>query len=158
MEIIIIFALVAVSLFGAAFVAKRRFGLLALAMAAGSMLSGIWGYNAGLIVSGLGIPSSPLASAVTLALITLLPAAVLLFHGYTYKTLIGRVVGASLFTLLALAFLIGPLGHVLTPHGLGANVYAWLIDNRTFIIGAGLIVAVIDLFLTSPAPTSYKRR
>jgi hypothetical protein len=156
MEVIIICLLIAVMLFVAEFMAKRRFGLLGLALAAGSFLSGIWGYDAGLIASGLGIPSTPSTSAAILALITLLPAIVLLFHGYIYKTLLGRLIGAGLFTLLALAFLIDPLGHILILYGSGANIYNWLVENRTVIIGLGLIVAVIDLFLTKPVQLSSR--
>ncbi len=157
MEVILICIVIAILLFVAAFMAKRRFGLLGLALAAGSILSGIWGYDAGLVASSLGIPSGTLTSAVILSLIVLLPAGVLLFHGYTYKTLVGRVIGASLFTLLALAFLIEPLGHVLVLQGFGANVYSWLVSNRTAIIGVGLIIAVVDLFLTKPAHLSDRR-
>ena len=129
-----------------------------MALGAGSLLSGIWGYNAGLIASGLGIPTGSLTTAITLAVIVLLPAGVLLFHGSSYKTFIGRIVGAALFTLLALAFLIEPLGHVLMPQGTGADVYNWLPQNRTMIIGSGLIIAVVDLFLTKPAHLSERRR
>lgn len=157
MGVIIICLLIALILFISAFIARRRFGLLGLALAAGSLLSGIWGFDAGLVASGFGVPSGPLSSAIIFALIVLLPAGILLFHGYTYKTLIGRVVGASLFTILALAFLIEPLGHVLILQGYGADVYNWLVNNRTFIIGAGLIVAVVDLFLTKPVSSSDKK-
>ena len=157
MDVILIFVAIAAALFVSSYMHKRRFGLLGLALAAGSLLSGIWGYDAGLVVSALGIPSGPLTSAVTLSIIILLPAIVLLFHGYTYNTRIGRIVGASLFTLLALAFLIEPLGHVLVLQGFGANVYDWLVDNRMMIIGAGLTIAVVDLFLTKPAHLSDRR-
>jgi hypothetical protein len=150
MEIILICILIASALFVSAFMARRRFGLLGLALAAGSLLSGIWAFDVGLIVGAFGISAGPISSAVISALIILLPAGVLLFHGYTYKTLVGRVVGASLFTLLAFAFLIEPLGHILVLQGDGANIYNWLVNNRTFIIGAGLIAAVVDLFLTKP--------
>ena len=122
MEVILICVAIAVLLFVSAYLTRRRFGLLGLALAAGSILSGIWGYDAGFIASGLGFPTGSLTTAVTLAIIVLLPAGVLLFHGYTYKTFIGRIVGAALFTLLALAFLIEPLGHVLMPQGFGADV------------------------------------
>ena len=158
MEIIIVCVVIAVLLFTSAFITRRRFGLLGLALAAGSLLSGIWGYDAGLISSGLGIPSGPLTTAVTMAVLVLLPAVVLLFHGYTYKTFVGRIIGAALFTLLALAFLIEPLGHVLMPSGLGTDVYNWLNQNRDAIIGFGLIFAVVDLFLTKPAHLSDRRR
>jgi len=157
MQVIIICALVTIGLFFAAFSSKRRFGLLGLALASGSLLSGIWGYDAGLIASGLGIPSGPLTSAISLSMIVLLPAGLLLFHGYTYRTLIGRLVGSGLFTLLAIAFLIEPLGHVFVLQGLGANIYNTIVANRELIIGAGLIVAVVDIFLTKPAKSSEKR-
>lgn len=157
MEIILICFAIAVLLFGAAYMTKRRFGLLGLALASGSLLSGIWGYDAGLIASSLGIPLGAVSSAVIMSIIVLLPAGVLLFHGYTYKTLVGRIVGASLFTILALAFLVEPLGRVLSLQGFGANVYSWLVVNRTVIIGIGLIVAVVDLFLTKPASHADKR-
>ena len=156
MDIILICILIAAVLFAASFIHKRRFGLLGLALAAGSLLSGIWGYNAGLIVSALGFPSGPVATAVTMAAIVLLPAAILLFHGSRYHNLFGRVLGASMFTLLALAFLIEPLSHVLMPQGVGADVYKLLVDNRNVIIGFGLIAAVVDLFLTKPAHLSEK--
>lgn len=158
MQILLVCLLIAVLLFASAFMARRRFGLLGLSLAAGSLLSGIWAYEAGLIASALGIPSGPVSEAIILMIIILLPAGVLLFHGYTYKSLIGRIVGASLFTLLAFAFLIEPLGHVLVLNGDGADVYQWLINNKTFIIGLGLIVAVIDLFLTKPIQLPNKKR
>ena len=151
MEVIIICLVISIALFLAAFITKRRFGLLGLALAAGSILSVIWGYDAGLVASLFGIPTGQLSTAVVASVIILLPAGVLLFHGNTYKTLIGRVVGAGLFTLLALAFLIEPLSHVLMPQGLGANVFSWLVNNKSMIIGVGLLLAIIDLFLTKPA-------
>lgn len=157
MDIILICLAVAALLFGAAYITKRRFGLLGLALASGSILSGIWGYDAGLISSSLGFPSSAVNSAIILSLIILLPSGVLLFHGNTYKTLVGRVIGASFFTILALAFLIEPLGRVLTLQGFGLDVFSWLVGNRTVIIGIGLIVAVVDLFLTRPAHLSDRR-
>ncbi len=151
MEVIIICLVISIALFLAAFITKRRFGLLGLALAAGSILSVIWGYDAGLVASLFGIPTGQLSTAVVASVIILLPAGVLLFHGNTYKTLIGRVVGAGLFTLLALAFLIEPLSHVLMPQGLGANVFSWLVNNKSMIIGVGVLLAIIDLFLTKPA-------
>lgn len=158
MQVLIVCVLIAAALFVAAFMTRRRFGLLGLALAAGSLLSGIWGYDAGLIASAVGIAVTPLSTAVILAIIVLLPAGLLMFHGYTYRGIIGRVVGAALFTLLALAFLIDPLGHILTLQGFGADVYTWLVNNKTAIIGGGLIIAVVDLFLTKPASSSHDRR
>ncbi len=158
MNVVVVFGVLALAFLGSAFVTKRRFGLLGLALAAGSILSGIWGYDAGLLISSLGIfPSGPLTAAATLAAIVLLPSVVLLFHGYTYKTIVGRIIGALLFTLLALAFLVEPLGHALALEGAGVDVYTWLVNNREVIIGIGLVIAVVDLFLTKPAHLAEKK-
>lgn len=144
-------------LFVSAYVHKRRFGLLGLALTAGSILSTIWGYNAELVIAVFGIRSSPLTSALVLIVITLLPAAILLFHGYVYKTIISRIIGAFLFSLLALAFLIEPIGHVLMPSGIGLEVYDLIIYYKNTIIGIGLIIAIVDLFFTKPAILDDKR-
>lgn len=158
MNVVLVFAVLAVVFFVSAFITRRRFGLLGLALAAGSILSGIWSYDAGLVVSSVGIFSSgPLTTAATLSAIVLLPAGILLFHGYTYKSLVGRIVGAALFTLLALAFLVEPLGYALTLEGVGADVYTWLVQNRQIIIGIGLAIAVVDLFFTRPAHMAEKK-
>jgi hypothetical protein len=152
MNVIITFVVITVGLFVAAFMTKRRFGLLGLALAAGSVLSTMWNYDAGIFVSSLGfVTSGPLTTALTLSAIVLLPAILLLFHGYTYKGLIGRVVGAALFTLLAVAFLVEPLGYTLSLDGIGASVYKWLVSNKDAIISIGVVAAVADLFFTKPA-------
>ncbi len=157
MDTLILISATAIALFISAYVHKRRFGLLGLALTAGSILSAIWGYNAELVIAVFGIRSSPLTSAVVLVVITLLPAAILLFHGYVYKTMIGRLVGALLFTLLALAFLIEPIGHILMPSGIGLELYDLIIYYKNTIIGVGLMIAIIDLFFTKPAILDDKR-
>lgn len=151
MNFVVIFIVLAIALFVSAYITKRRFGLLGLALAAGSLLSEIWGYNAELIVGIAGIQSGVYSSAIVHSAIILLPAGLLLFHGYTYKSVIGRIIGAVMFTVLALAFLIGPLGRILVMQGGVARMYDWLTDNREVIIGFGLTMSVFDLFLTKPA-------
>lgn len=156
MEIIIICSIVSAGLFIAAFITKKRFGLLGLALAAGSILNGIWAYEAGLVASLVRVPNNSYTNTAVMCLIILLPALMLLFHGDTYKSLVGRIIGAILFTLLAMAFLIEPLSHAFIAQGLGADIYRWMFNNRSMIIGVGLILAVIDLFFTKPAHKSNK--
>lgn len=152
-----IFAAILVLLFSAAFVAKRRFGLLGLALTAGWVLSDIWKYDAGLIFSIFGVPVNAISTAAILCLIVLLPATVLLFHGYSYKLMLARITGSLLFAVLALAFLVEPLGHALVPDGVGLDIYNWLMSNRFTIIGLGVIVAVLDLFFTKPVSNLKKK-
>lgn len=151
MIVIVVFAILAVGLFFGAFLSKRRFGLLGLALTAGATLSSIWSYDAGLIISSTGlVPNGPLTNAVALSSIVLLPAIILLFHGYTYKENVARVIGSILFTLLALAFLVEPIGFALPLEGLATDAYRWLVDNREIIISVGVASAIIDLFFTKP--------
>lgn len=157
MQDLIICAIIIV-LFLSAYFAKRRFGLLGLALAAGSLLSDIWAYDAGLMASVLGVPVTKTSAAVIAAIIGILPAFILLFHGYAYKTAIGRVIGATLFTFLALAFLIIPLGKVFAFSGQTAQIIKWLVWNRSLIIGSGMVVSVVDIFLTKPVSIDKKHK
>jgi hypothetical protein len=151
MIVVAIFAALAVALFLGAFMSKRRFGLLGLALTAGATLSNIWSYDAGLVVSSTGlVPDGPLTNAIALSLIVLLPAIVLLFHGYTYKENAARVIGSLLFMMLALAFLVEPIGFALPLQGVAADVYSWLVANKELIISIGVVLAIVDLFFTKP--------
>jgi hypothetical protein len=110
------------------------------------------------IVGAFGVlPTGPITTAVTLCAIVLLPSVILLFHGYAYKGFIGRVIGTLMFTILAMAFLVEPLGYALDLSGAGGEVYKWLINYKSLIISVGLIFAVVDLFFTKPAGLSQKR-
>ena len=154
---IIVFTGVALVLFAGAFISRRRFGLLGLALTAGATLSTIWSYDAGLVVSSTGLlPEGVITQAVTQSLVVLLPAILLLFHGYAYKNILSRVVGSLLFAVLALAFLVEPIGYALPLEGVGATVYSTLKEYKSVIISVGVVLAVVDLFFTKPAPRSEK--
>ncbi len=149
---IIVFAGLAVLLFAGAFISKRRFGLLGLALTAGATLSTIWSYEAGLIVSATGlVPEGPITQAATQSLVVLLPAILLLFHGYAYKNIVSRIVGSLLFTVLALAFLVEPVGYALPLDGVGNTVYQTIKQYKDAIISVGVVLAIVDLFFTKPA-------
>ncbi len=156
---IIILAAVALALFFGAFISKRRFGLLGLALTAGATLSTIWSYNAGLVVAATGVvPDGVITQAIAQSLVVLLPAILLLFHGYSYKGVVGRIVGALLFTVLALVFLVEPLSYALPLDGTGGLVYSTIRQYKDIIISAGVILAVIDLFFTKPAHLAEKSK
>lgn len=154
---IAVFAGLAVVLFAGAFISKRRFGLLGLALTAGATISTIWSYDAGLVVSSIGIlPEGVITQAVTQSLVVLLPAILLLFHGYAYKNIFSRVIGSLMFTILALAFLVDPIGFALPLEGTGATAYNTIKQYKDVIISVGVILAVIDLFFTKPAHLAEK--
>lgn len=145
------------ALFAGAFFSKRRFGLLGLALTAGATLSSIWSYDAGLIISSTGlVPVGPMTNAVALSLVVLLPAVLLLFHGYAYKGMFPRIIGSLLFTILAVAFLLEPIGFALPLEGTSAYVYNQALNYKDIVISVGVILAIIDLFFTKPAHIAEK--
>jgi len=156
---IIVLTSIAVVLFAGAFISRRHFGLLGLALTAGATLSTIWSYDAGLVVSSTGIfPEGVITQAVTQSLVVLLPAILLLFHGYSYKGIVGRIIGALLFTILALAFLVEPLSYALPLDGIGGVVYSHIRQYKDVIISVGVILAIVDLFFTKPAHLAEKTK
>ncbi len=149
----------AILLFAGSFFSKRRFGLLGLALTAGATLSTIWSYDAGLVVSSIGVvPEGVITQAVTQSLVVLLPAILLLFHGYAYKNIVSRVVGSLLFTALALAFLVEPISFALPLDGSGGEIYSSIRQYKDVIISVGVILAVVDLFFTKPAHLAEKSK
>lgn len=157
MNFIIIVSGLAVALFLAAFLSKRRFGVLGLALLAGATLSGLWGETVTFIVEGLGIRSGtpPLGVVVGVAIV-LFPALLLLLSGPTYHRKTQRVIGALAFVLLAIALLLEPLNHALVIDGVGKTVYAVLLQYHVTIITACVIFAILDLFGTKIPKYSSK--
>jgi hypothetical protein len=152
-----VFIGLAVLLFLGSFLSKRRFGLLGLALTAGATLSTMWSYDAGLLVSSTGlVPVGPMTNAVALSLVVLMPAVVLLFHGYRYKALYSRIIGSLLFTVLAIAFLLEPIGFALPLEGMSASLYAQALNYREIAISVGVVLAIVDLFFTKPVHSVEK--
>jgi hypothetical protein len=149
MNVAIVFIVVIVVLFALAFITKRKFGVLGLALAAGSMLSELWAAQLTPVVrdAGIIVQSPPLLTLVSVVLV-LLPALLLLFSGPSYHEMPMRVIGAFLFAALAFALLIEPLGSALVLQGQGRTVYEFFDTNRVYIVTAGLIIAIVDLLGT----------
>ena len=146
MNVAIVFAIVILLLFALAYATKRRFGVLGLALAAGSMLSALWAEKLTPIVqdAGLDLDNPPLITVVSVVLV-LLPAVFLLFSGPSYHDMPRRILGALLFASLAFALLIEPLGSALVLQGQGKQIYDFFAENQVYIVTIGLVIAIIDL-------------
>ena len=149
MDVAIVFLVAIAVLFLIAFMTKRRFGVLGLALAAGSMLSELWAAKLTPLVAeaGVTVDQPPLITVVAVVLV-LLPAVLLLFSGPSYHDQTKRIVGAFLFAALAFALLIEPLGSALVLQDQGRQVYDFFAENRVYIVTAGLVIAIIDLLGT----------
>lgn len=158
MQAIVVFVMLALGLFALAFLTKRRFGVLGLALCAGALLSASWADTLTPLLQQQGITllSPPLASVVA-ALLILLPPVILLLGGPAYTKLPGRIVGALLFTLLATVFLLGPLGAALVFDTASLGVYAALGKWSNAITATCIIAALVDTVLArSPGLSKHK--
>lgn len=150
MNVAIVVAIILVALFLVAYVTKRRFGVLGLALTAGAMLSQLWAKDATPYVreAGLVLVSPPLETVVA-AVLVLLPAIILLFSGPKYDKGTLRIVGAAAFAVLASAFLLVPLGNALVMPADSQQVFDFLVTYRVWIVTAGIGFAVVDLLLAT---------
>ncbi|RYZ86966.1 MAG: hypothetical protein EOO68_28220 [Moraxellaceae bacterium] len=152
MNVLIIIAIIFAVLFALAFFAKRRFGVLGLALTAGATLSGLWANELTPYIrqAGLELVAPPLETVVAIVLI-LLPAVVLLFSGPKVHKLSQKVFSAALFALLALAYMVEPLESALILEGEAKMLFGYLNDYHGWIITAGIVYALFDLlFVKTP--------
>ncbi len=156
MSFLIVLAIVAAALFITVYVTRRRVGVLGLGLAAGAILSNLWVGDLTPFVAqaGIEIVRPPLSSVVA-TVITLLPALILLFGGPGYKGTWQRIVGSLVFAVLAIVFLLEPLGAALVVDESGKPVFEFLQRHQNILITAGLGFAVIDLLFTR-SPKAHK--
>lgn len=157
MSFLVIFLIIIAALFAMVFLTKRRFGVLGLALAAGAILSTLWvGELTPLIVqAGIVVVKPPLESLVAAGL-TLLPVVLLLSSGPTYKSMPQRLIGAAAFAILAVAFLLQPLGSALVIDSVGQPVYDFFVRNHNMIVTVGLLLAIGDILLNK-TPKHYDK-
>ncbi len=149
MDIAVLFAVILGVLFVVAYLTKRRFGVLALALAAGALLSDLWAEKLTPLIqdAGVVVERPPMVTLVA-AGIVLLPAVVLFASGPVYRKPQERLIGAFLFALLAVALLVEPLGSGLLLSGESKTVYDVIAENRVYIVTAGLVIGVVDILFT----------
>lgn len=154
----LIYVSVAALLFIVAFVMRRRIGAPILGLAAGSVLSSIWGgaSAAWLFSRDPNADSLTLASLASAGLI-LLPAVLLMLRGRTYKSLLQKFVGAAVFTVVALAFLHTSLQGLAVPDGGLTAIGGFLDAQRSTVITAGLALAVFDLLAAGSSGSLGKK-
>lgn len=144
-------------LFIMAFASRRRFGLLGLALAAGSLLATNWSGTLTPFIQrqGVSLIAPPLQVVVEAALI-ILPSLILLFSGPSYNKMWQRVLGGIGFALLGYAFLAPAFNNILTLDQPGLGFYSFMSSYVNLIIVVGLIAAVVDMFLAGSPKRSKK--
>ncbi len=148
MSVIILFGAILVAVFMIAFVSSRRFGPLALSLAAGFLLSEWWVSWLTELLDGLKLAVSWLPNGVIAALIlTLIPLFALLLGGPRYQRKHEKIVSAVAIAFLTAALLVVPLGKYVSLDGQAMDLYKVFANSWRYIATVGLVFGLVDLFL-----------
>lgn len=152
MSVAILFGVIVAVIFAAAFVSSRRFGPLALALAAGFLLAEWWSSWLGSILDGFGMELDWLPNGVIAVLLLLLaPLFALLASGPKYQKKHMKIVSAVGIAFLAAALLVMPLGKFMSLDGQALELYKMFAGAWRYIATTGLVLGVVDLFLAHTA-------
>lgn len=149
MSYILAFIALAALLFALSFVVKRRFGVLVLALLAGSLLADLWTETLTPLVASAGIVTvrPPLSSLVALT-VTLAPAFILFLGGPVARGKHERLVGSLVFALVATMLSFHWLNDALVIDGPGLVLHDFLLQYQALILTAGVVAAIIDVLMT----------
>ena len=140
------------------FFAKRRYGVMALALAAGAMMSSLWVSDLTPLVAKAGVVLvQPPLEVIVAAGLTLIPALLVLFSGPSYHAKGGRLVGSVLFGVLAVLLLLGPMQSGVIVDGTSRPIVAALLNYKPVGVTFLLILAVVDVWVTrTPKPVLHE--
>lgn len=148
MSVIILFGAILVIVFTIAFVSSRRFGPLALALAAGFLLSEWWASWLTGLLDELKLAVSWLPNGVIAALtLTLIPLFTLLLGGPRYQRKHEKIISAVAIAFLTASLLVVPLGKYVSLDGQALDLYKVFANNWRYVATLGLVCGVIDLFM-----------
>ncbi len=149
MTFAIVIVVLFVLLFLLAFMTKRRFGVLTLALAAGTVLAQLWSSSLTPYVASLGIDivKPPLVEVVALIL-TLLPSLILLFSGPAAHKKLQRIGGSIVFALLAVLLMFDSLRNALVIDSVGEQIIQHVMLYSPIAITICLVLAIFDVLQT----------
>ena len=138
-----------------AYLSKRRFGVLGLALCAGLVLSQQITRDTSNFLRATDVPAYQSAASIILIL---LPSLVLLIAGPQYLSKRSRIIGAVGYGLFGSLLLIGPLvsGLPSLDPALQPTLTA-IAMNTSWLLATGIIVAVFDMFSAS-SPKKFSKK
>jgi len=162
MSMVLLFGGVAVAVTALAFVLNRRFGMLALSLAAGALLAELWAEWLAGVIGGLGVSNvAGLPNGVVATIIlTVGPLVLLLITGPKGPGKLLRLISAVLVGVLAAAVLVRPLGKFMTLDAEAMQTYKLLSDWWYYVATVGLVAGLLDMSLPlrAKAPAAKKTK
>lgn len=143
-----VIVIIAAILFALAFVSKRRFGILGLGLAAGTLLSTYWTGTVSnfLTQQGITLVAPPLSAVVATGLL-FGPPLLLLASGPSYSKLLARVIGGVLFAAMGTIFILPILTSALVADAKTMEVLRLADQYGRSIVALLIAYAVFDVML-----------
>jgi hypothetical protein len=136
---------IAVALFVLSFITKRRFGILGLGLAAGTLLSTYWSSDISHILNRQGVTlSTPPLVVVVATVLLFAPPLLLLASGPIYHKLIPRVVGSAFFALMGSLFLLPVIKSAVVLDASSLQLFAQIENYSHAVIALLIVYAVFD--------------
>jgi hypothetical protein len=159
MEIAILFGGIIAASTVVALISARRLGVLVMGLAVGSLLSNLWSDWLAGVLSGTGLEVAWLpVGVVSSVILQIVPLVLLLISGPRYSGRFERIFSALVIGVMVGAFLVKPLGQYLVLSGDSLIVYKHLLDWWQYIVTAGLIIGVVDIFVMHTQKKSDKKK
>ncbi len=148
--------IIALIILATIYFSKRRYGLLGLALIAGSIISASWTSYVTLTLQLQGIRLlSPPLNVVVAVILLLLPAVFLLFVGPKYRKKWQRISGSFLFALLGTLLVTAAIARE-SPELIDGPIAQAIIQVYPLIIVVGVALAIIDTVMAH-APKKGKK-
>ncbi len=148
MTLLVIIGIVIV-LFGLAFFTRRRFGVLGLALAAGTVLAQYATNDLANVLQHYNVSIGGIDHKIIASIFLIVsPALLLLAGGPTYHDKKSAIIGATAFSLLGMFFMLGPLSSILPADNAAMRDVLVMMSNvQNYVIIAALLFALIDTFM-----------
>jgi hypothetical protein len=155
----LLFALIGVLLFVLAFVTKRRFGVLVLALCAGVVLadvlttSGIYTLQF-LNVSVPNLPSAMLSASI----LTVAPSLILMIGGPRHNNTTMAIIGSLFYALFALLLLLLPLQSALALGETSGQIVDTALSYKNPLVALIVLLALFDVFGSGSSTFDRRRK
>ncbi len=156
---LVLLAIIAGFLFSLAYMTRRRFGVLGLGLAAGTVLARSIAPPVADYFKQADLPVAPLSyDTAAVVILSLLPALLLLAGGPVYGSKRATIIGGLLFAVLGTLLILGPLTTSLPTLDNGVRqVLVATADWQDYIIAGGIGIAVADMLLMRKTPAHDKK-
>ena len=146
MTYLIILGIYLAILFAAAWLSRRNLGVPTLALAAGALLADAWASSLAPVVAqaGLVLTKPPLTSVVA-AVLTLLPALIVMVRAGRASSRWRSVTGALVFAIFAVMLTYGAFRAAVEMDDASRQYAAYIMQYRHTIITACIVCAVMEI-------------